>query len=84
AYFGQVLDGHPRAIRVYDVFPLVDASGRFLYCLALEYATDGDLRAYLHRTGTGWPESTARREIAGILEVLGRLHRGHTLHRDLT
>jgi serine/threonine-protein kinase len=66
------------------VFPLVDTSGRLLYCLALEYASDGDLRAFLHRTGAGWPESTARREIAGILEVLGRLHRGHTLHRDLT
>ena len=26
----------------------------------------------------------ARREIAGILEVLGKLHRGQMLHRDLT
>ena len=32
----------------------------------------------------GWPESAARREIAGILEVLGKLHRGQMLHRDLT
>ena len=32
----------------------------------------------------GWPERTARREIAGILEVLGKLHRGQLLHRDLT
>src|SRR5207247_619805 len=30
------------------------------------------------------PESIAGREIAGILEVLGKLHRGQTLHRDLT
>ena len=37
AYFGQLLDGHPRAIRVFDAFP-VSASGRsILYCLALEY-----------------------------------------------
>jgi hypothetical protein len=85
AYFGQVLDGHPRAIRVYDVFPLMlPEGGGVLYCLALEYASQGDLRAFLHRTGTGWPESTARREIAGILQVLGKLHRGQTLHRDLT
>ncbi len=35
AYFGQLLDGHPRAIRVFDAFP-VSASGRsILYCLAL-------------------------------------------------
>ena len=84
AYFGQLLDGHPRAIRVFDTFPLMPPAGRVLYCLALEYAREGDLRAYLHRTGQGWPETTARREIAGILQVLGKLHRGQMLHRDLT
>jgi serine/threonine-protein kinase len=55
-----------------------------LYCLALEFAANGDLRAFLHRSGKGWPESAARREIAGILQVLGKLHRGQMLHRDLT
>jgi serine/threonine-protein kinase len=84
AYFGQLLDGHPRAIRVFDAFPLMPAGGRVLYCLALEWARQGDLRAYLHRSPGGWPESVARREIAGILQVLGKLHRGHMLHRDLT
>src|SRR5216117_1383671 len=84
AYFGQLLDGHPRAIRVFDNFPLMRADGQVLYCLTLEYAQHGDLSAYLSRSGKGWPESTARREIAGILEVLGKLHRGQTLHRDLT
>jgi len=58
--------------------------GRPLYCLALEYARQGDLSAYLHRTGRRWNETTARREIAGILQVLGKLHRGQLLHRDLT
>jgi eukaryotic-like serine/threonine-protein kinase len=84
AYFGQLLDRHPRAIRVFDAFPLPRAAGGVLYCLALEYARHGDLRAFLFRNPGGWPESTARREIAGILEVLGKLHRGQTLHRDLT
>jgi serine/threonine protein kinase len=84
AYFGQLLDGHPRAIRVFDNFPLMRADGPVLYCLTLEYAQHGDLSAYLSRSGKGWPESTARREIAGVLEVLGKLHRGQTLHRDLT
>lgn len=83
AYFGQVLEGHPRAIRVFDAFPL-ERHGRFLYCLALEYAAQGDLRAFLHRTGKGWPERSARREIAGVLQVLEKLHRGQLLHRDLT
>jgi len=84
AYVGQLLDGHPRAIRVFDIFPVVHDSGGVLYCLTLEYARHGDLSAYLARTNKGWPERAARREIAGILEVLGRLHRGQTLHRDLT
>jgi serine/threonine protein kinase len=83
AYFGQLLDGHPRAIRVFDRFPFVRADGRALYFLALEYARHGDLSAYLAR-GNGWSESKVRREIAGILEVLGKLHRGQALHRDLT
>jgi serine/threonine protein kinase len=84
AYFGQLLEEHPRAIRVYDAFPLVAASGRLIYCLVLEWARHGDLRAFLHRDGRGWPERVVRREIAGILQVLGKLHRGQVLHRDLT
>jgi len=84
AYFGQLLDAHPRAIRVFDAFPLLRPDGRILYSLALEFALHGDLSAFLSRTTKGWTEAAARREIAGILEVLGKLHRGQTLHRDLT
>jgi serine/threonine-protein kinase len=84
AYFGQLLDGHPRAIRVYDAFPLARPGRRLVYCLALEYATQGDLRKYLERNPRPWPEATVRREIAGVLQVLGKLHRGQLLHRDLT
>ena len=84
AYFGQILEGQARAIRVYDAFPLMREDGGVLYCLALEYARHGDLRSFLQRTGKGWAEKTVRREIAGILGVLGGLHRGQMLHRDLT
>jgi serine/threonine protein kinase len=84
AYFGTLLDAHPHAIRIFDRFPLAEPGGRILYCLALEYAPHGDLNAFLSRTGRGWPESVARREIAGMLEVLRKLHRGQMLHRDLT
>ena len=84
AYFGQLLAEHPRAIRVFDRFPVVQAGGRVLYCLAIEYARHGDLSAFLQRAGAGWPERSARREIAGVLQVLGKLHRGQVLHRDLT
>ncbi|HET7293203.1 MAG TPA: protein kinase [Vicinamibacteria bacterium] len=83
AHFGQLLAGHPRAIQVFDAFPLMTAGGAVVYVLVLEYASHGDLRAHL-RAGRGWPEAVARREIAGVLEVLGKLHRGQMLHRDLT
>src|SRR6185436_2991449 len=53
-------------------------------CLTLEYAPHGDLSAFLHREQRPWTETKTRREIAGILEVLGKLHRGQMLHRDLT
>ena len=84
AYFGQLLDAHPRAIRIYDAFPLARPDGGVLYCLAIEYAPYGDLSTFLRRESQGWTETTARREIAGVLEVLGKLHRGQLLHRDLT
>ncbi len=84
AYFGQVLDGHERAIGVFDAFPLIAADGRVRYFLVLEYAEHGDLREFLRRGGRGWSETIVRREIAGILDVLRKLHRGQTLHRDLT
>ena len=84
AYFGQLLADHPRAIALYDAFVVPGADGTPLYCLALEYARQGDLSAYLQRTARRWKETTARREIAGILQVLGKLHRGQLLHRDLT
>ena len=84
AYFGQLLDGQERAIRVFDAFPLATSGGRLVYCLTLELARHGDLSAFLQRDRRGWTEAAVRREIAGILEVLGRLHRGQLLHRDLT
>ena len=83
-YFGQVLDGQERAIRLFEAFPLLAGDGRARYFLVLEYAEHGDLSVFLRRGGRGWSEPTVRREIAGILAVLGRLHRGQALHRDLT
>jgi serine/threonine-protein kinase len=84
AYFGQLLQAHPRAIRVYDCFPVQRPDGRMLYALALEYAAHGDLSSFLSRKARPWSETGARREIAAVLDVLGKLHRGQLLHRDLT
>jgi serine/threonine-protein kinase len=84
AYFGQLLQDHPRAIRVFDSFPVLDHARRALYCLAIEYACHGDLSAFLARHPGHFKERVVRREIAGLLTVLGKLHRGQLLHRDLT
>jgi eukaryotic-like serine/threonine-protein kinase len=84
AYFGLLLNDHPRAIRVFDRFPLTKPDGQVLYCLVLECARHGDLSTFLARTGKAWTEPAARRQIAGVLEVLRKLHRGQMLHRDLT
>ena len=84
AYFGLLLHDHPRAIQVYDRFPLPFEGAPVLYCLVLECAVHGDLSGYLAATGKAWTEAATRREIAGVLEVLRKLHRGQMLHRDLT
>ena len=84
AYFGDLLGDHPRAIRIFDRFPVARDDGQMLYCLAMEYARHGDLSAHLLHEGKAYSEAAARREIAGILQVLDRLHSGRMLHRDLT
>jgi eukaryotic-like serine/threonine-protein kinase len=84
AYFGDLLGNHPRAIQIFDRFPVVRDDGQMLYCLAMEYARHGDLSAHLLHEGKAYSEAAARREIAGILQVLDRLHSGRMLHRDLT
>jgi len=84
AYFGRLLEGHPRAIAIFDAFPVPRPDGTLLYCLAIEHAPHGDLRTHLRRTGRAFGEPAVRREIASVLQVLGKLHRGQLLHRDLT
>ena len=44
AYFAELLAREPRALRVFDRFPVSDGA-RMRYCLAMEYAEHGDLGA---------------------------------------
>ena len=82
AYFAELLEREPRALRVFDRFAIVDGL-RMRYCLAMEYAEHGDLGAWLAKKGPQ-SERFVRREIAAILKALDALHRGQGLHRDLT
>ena len=82
AYFAELLTREERALRVFDRF--VEADGaQMRYCLAMEYAENGDLGAWLNQHGAQ-SERFVRREIAAILGALDALHRGQMLHRDLT
>jgi serine/threonine-protein kinase len=82
AYFAELLAREPRALRVYDRF-VESVTGEMRYCLAMEYAEQGDLGAWLERVGAQ-SERFVRRELAAIAGALDALHRGHALHRDLT
>jgi eukaryotic-like serine/threonine-protein kinase len=82
AYFAELLYREPRALRVFDRFVILEGS-RTRYCLAMEYATHGDVGAWLAKKGPQ-RERFVRREIAAILAPLEALHRGQALHRDLT
>ena len=72
AYFGLLLNDHPRAIRVFDAFPLAPASASsetgLLYCLVLECAQHGDLSAFLARTMKPWREQAAPATISRLLQ----------------
>jgi serine/threonine protein kinase len=82
AYFAELLAREPRALRVYDRFA-ESVDGQMRYCLAMEYAEQGDLGAWLEREGAQ-TERFVRRELAAIAGALDALHRGHAMHRDLT
>lgn len=82
AYFAELLAREPRALRVYDRFA-ESVGGDTRYCLAMEYAEQGDLGAWLEREGAQ-SERFVRRELAAIAGALDALHRGHAMHRDLT
>ena len=82
AYFAQLLHGQARALKVFDRFVALEATGT-RYCLVMEYAEHGDLAAWLAAKGAQ-PERFVRQEIAALLETLDVLHRGQAMHRDLT
>jgi hypothetical protein len=85
AYFGQVLEGIPRAIQIFDSFAFVpDESKAPLYCLVSELAEFGSLESYFETHPRGWTEVRAKREVVALLRLVVLLHTGGAVHRDLT
>ena len=85
AYFGQLLDDHPRAIRVFDIFPHMRGDASVLYYLVLEYAAARRSRAriFTGRKKAGRSAPSAARSPESSTSSR-KLHRGQLLHRDLT
>ena len=85
AYFGRLLQGESRVVRVYDSFAWAPAtkSARPRYCLVIEYAEHGDLGNYL-KNHKPFSDHKARTEMISFLRTLKQLHAAGVVHRDLT
>lgn len=84
AYFGLLLSGEDRALRVFEFFPLQTRARLPLYCLVTEYASGGDLGKHLDGRRSTWSEKRVCREVVALLRVLNVLHERNGLHRDVT
>jgi hypothetical protein len=85
AYFGHLLQGESRVVKVFDSFAWTprtkDAHPR--YCLITEFAEHGDLAQYF-RDHPAFGERKARLEMIALLRTLEQLHAAGVVHRDLT
>ena len=80
AYMAELLDGHPRVVRVYETFPVFRRDG-VCYAVAMELAT-GTVEDAVAKGP--WSERKVRTEIRGLLSALSRLHDSGGVHRDIT
>lgn len=85
SYFGQLMRGEERVVRLLDSFPHASGTGlrrvmRFILVFELEECTVWD---WFQGGGDPWSESSARRELKGLLGVLEKLHGMGATHRDI-
>ena len=85
AYFGQLLHGESRVVKVLDSFAWIPHTKRAQprYCLITEFAEHGDLVQYF-RDHAALGERKARIEMIAFLRTLQQLHAAGVVHRDLT
>lgn len=85
AYFGHLLQGESRVVKVFDSFAWIpgakDAHPR--YCLITEFAEHGNLAKYF-QNHPAFGERKARIEMIAFLRTLKQLHAAGVVHRDLT
>jgi hypothetical protein len=85
AYFGQLLQGESRVVKVFDSFAWIPRTkdDQLRYCLITEFAEHGDLAQYF-RDHPAFRESKATIEMIAFLRTLQQLHAAGVVHRDLT
>jgi hypothetical protein len=85
AYFGHLLQGKFRVVKVFDSFAWIPRTkgAQPRYCLVTEFADQGDLVRYF-QSHRAFGEGKARREMIALLKTLQQLHAAGVVHRDLT
>lgn len=86
AFFGELLAGDPRVVRLRDALVRTTGTGssqRRRYVLVFEYMEDGTVADAVARRALRWSETRVRREVKALLVLLARLHNAGVTHRDL-
>jgi serine/threonine protein kinase len=87
AYWGQLLAGDARVVKLHDAFPIAEGLGRrprTVYLLVFDWMDGGTVHDVLTASQEPWPERLVERGIRPLLEVLVRLHRRGIYHGDIT
>ncbi|MFH5210532.1 protein kinase [Antrihabitans sp. NCIMB 15449] len=87
AFFGKIVRGNHRAVQLLDSF--VSSTGRGSaqarrHVLIFEFMDEGTIADAVDNNQLPWNEIRVRKELAGVLELLGRMHNVGITHRDLT
>lgn len=82
AYMAHLLGDHPRVVKVYETFPVLDGS-KMAYAVVMEFADRGTVADVVKRDGA-WTEARAVAEIVKLLGAIDELHGCGALHRDIT
>ncbi len=86
SYFGHLLAGEARVVRLLDSFPWCSGTGRSrrMVFIAVFELEDQTVQDWFATGGTPWTEAGAFRELVALLGVLEKLHRMGATHRDIT
>lgn len=82
AYMATLLGDHPRVVKIYETFPVLDGD-RIVYAVVMELADRGTVADVVTKSGP-MPEARAVAEVVKLLGAVEKLHGCGALHRDIT